>query len=124
MAATRAVAPRPSHLFDGSARTVAWRPHTPFGNGQPCKRGIDRKTRAEHDHGAQAPRAISYSRGPAHPATAIVRNRCVTVSPFGIAAGIAGHLRRIRMGIAGTACNASSVLLASTEGCRALWSAA
>src|SRR5487761_631018 len=90
MAATCAVAPRPSHLFDGSARTVAWRPHTPSGNGKPCKRGIDGKTRAEHDYGAQAPPAVSYSRGPAHPATAIVRNCCVTVSRFGSVARLRG----------------------------------
>src|SRR5487761_1802642 len=101
MAATGAVAPRPSHLFDGSARTVAWRPHTPSGNGQPCKRGIDRKARAEHDHGAQAPPAVSYSRRPAHSATAIVRNRCVTVSRFGSAEGIAGSPQANSNGIQG-----------------------
>src|SRR5688572_10602373 len=82
MAATRAIAAGPAHLFDGSARTFAQRPHTPVGNGQPCKRGNDRQTRAEHDHGAQAPGAVSHPRGPAHPATETVRNRRVTVLPF------------------------------------------
>src|SRR5437868_278568 len=87
MAATRAVAARPSDLSDGSARTFAWRPHPPSGNGQPCKRGIDRQTRAEHDNGAETPGAVSYSRGPAHPITEVVRNRGVTASAFGSVAG-------------------------------------
>lgn len=77
MATTRAVSSRPSHLFDGPARTLARRPHSAFGNGEPCERSFDRQTRVEHEHGAEASGTVSNPRGPAHPTTA-KRNRCVT----------------------------------------------
>jgi hypothetical protein len=37
-------------------------------------------------NGAEAPGTVSYPRGPAHPATEVVRNRGVTVSHFDTAA--------------------------------------
>jgi len=57
---TCAVATRPSHLFDGPTRAVACRPHPAIRNGQPRERGVDRRTRTEHDHGEKAARAVSH----------------------------------------------------------------
>jgi hypothetical protein len=39
----------------------------------------------QHGLSRAAPGAISYSRGPTHPAAEIVRNRCVTAARFGSA---------------------------------------
>src|SRR5258708_4460809 len=63
MAASGANGSRSAGLFDGSARALARRPGAVARHRQSGQRGAERKARAEHDHGAAAPRAVSRLRG-------------------------------------------------------------